>query len=75
MVKRNATRNSILAVTKSDSSVITSALNIVQKFISFYTSLLGTEDHIRPVDEDVFEWGPMLSLELASELCWAVTPA
>ncbi|KAL0317356.1 UNVERIFIED_CONTAM: hypothetical protein Sangu_2149900 [Sesamum angustifolium] len=68
MVKRNASRNSILAVTKSDS-------NIVQKFIGFYTSLLGTEDHIRSVDEDVFEWGPMLSLELASELCWAVTPA
>ncbi|KAK4404256.1 hypothetical protein Sango_0794200 [Sesamum angolense] len=44
MVKRNAARNSILAVTKSD-------------------------------DDDVFEWRLVLSLELALDLCRAITPA
>ncbi|KAL0307069.1 UNVERIFIED_CONTAM: Retrovirus-related Pol polyprotein from type-2 retrotransposable element R2DM [Sesamum radiatum] len=41
MVKRNAARNSILAITKADGSIITSAPEIAQEFINFYTSLLG----------------------------------
>ncbi|KAL0329407.1 UNVERIFIED_CONTAM: hypothetical protein Sradi_4927400 [Sesamum radiatum] len=44
MVKRNTTRNSILAVTKSDGSIITSTPDIAQELIGFYTSLLGIED-------------------------------
>ncbi|KAL0355914.1 UNVERIFIED_CONTAM: hypothetical protein Sradi_4038300 [Sesamum radiatum] len=61
MVKRNATRNSIMAVIKSDGSIITSAPDIAQEFIAFYTSLLGTKVQTRPVDDDVFQWGPRLS--------------
>ncbi|KAL0423758.1 UNVERIFIED_CONTAM: hypothetical protein Sradi_0910600 [Sesamum radiatum] len=75
MVKRNTARNSILAVTKSDGCIITFAPEIAQKFIGFYTSLLDTEDQTRPADDGVFEWGPMLTLELASDFCRAVTPA
>ncbi|KAL0444065.1 UNVERIFIED_CONTAM: hypothetical protein Slati_2129200 [Sesamum latifolium] len=75
MVKRNAARNSILAITKNDGSIITSVPDIAQEFIAFYTSLLGTEDQTWSVDDDVFEWGPMLSSEHASDLCRAVTPA
>ncbi|KAL0339019.1 UNVERIFIED_CONTAM: hypothetical protein Sangu_1424000 [Sesamum angustifolium] len=41
MVKRNAARNSILAITKADGSIITSAPEIAQEFVNFYTSLLG----------------------------------
>ncbi|KAL0294689.1 UNVERIFIED_CONTAM: putative mitochondrial protein [Sesamum calycinum] len=44
MVKRNAARNSILAITKADGSIITSAPDIAQEFVDFYTSLLGTDD-------------------------------
>ncbi|KAL0340374.1 UNVERIFIED_CONTAM: hypothetical protein Sradi_4554200 [Sesamum radiatum] len=75
MVKRNTTRNSILLVTKSDGSIITSALDNAQDFISFYTLLLGTKDQTRLVDDDVFEWGPMLSLKLALDLCREITLA
>ncbi|KAL0284294.1 UNVERIFIED_CONTAM: hypothetical protein Sangu_2834200 [Sesamum angustifolium] len=75
MVKRNAARNSILAITKADGSIITSAPEIAQEFVNFYTSLLGTEDQTLPVDDGVFHWGPSLTTELASNLCRAVTPA
>ncbi|KAL0445070.1 UNVERIFIED_CONTAM: hypothetical protein Slati_2229700 [Sesamum latifolium] len=67
MVKRNAARNSILAVIKSDDSTITSAVDIAQEFIAFYTSLLGTEVQTLPVDDDVFKWDPKLSYEYALE--------
>ncbi|KAL0396179.1 UNVERIFIED_CONTAM: putative mitochondrial protein [Sesamum calycinum] len=40
MVKWNAARNSILAITKADGSIITSVLDIAQEFVDFYTSLL-----------------------------------
>ncbi|KAK4382606.1 hypothetical protein Sango_2855300 [Sesamum angolense] len=75
MVKRNAARNSILAITKTDVSIITSAPEIAREFVDFYTSLLGTEDQTIPVDDGVFHWGPLLTSELASNLCRAVTPA
>ncbi|KAL0288305.1 UNVERIFIED_CONTAM: hypothetical protein Sangu_2664900 [Sesamum angustifolium] len=71
----NAARNSILAITKADGSIITSAPEIAQEFVNFYTSLLGTEDQTLPVDDGVFHWGPSLTTELASNLCRAVTPA
>ncbi|KAL0290258.1 UNVERIFIED_CONTAM: hypothetical protein Scaly_2678200 [Sesamum calycinum] len=54
MVKRNAARNSIWAITKADGSIITSAPDIAQEFVDFYTSLLGTEDQTLPVDDGVF---------------------
>ncbi|KAL0447379.1 UNVERIFIED_CONTAM: hypothetical protein Slati_1865800 [Sesamum latifolium] len=75
MVKRNATKSSILAITKSEGSTITSATDIGQEFVAYFTSLLGTEAQTLPVDNDVFEWGPKLSSEQASELCKAVTPS
>ncbi|KAL0315180.1 UNVERIFIED_CONTAM: hypothetical protein Scaly_2881100 [Sesamum calycinum] len=75
MVKRNAARNSILTITKADGSIITSAPDIAQKVVDFYTSLLGTEDQTLLVDDGVFHWGPSLTSELVSNLCRAVTPA
>ncbi|KAL0358163.1 UNVERIFIED_CONTAM: hypothetical protein Scaly_1502000 [Sesamum calycinum] len=63
MVKRNATRNSILAITKADGSIITSVPDIAQEFVDFYTSLLGTEDQTLPVDDGVFHWGLSLSFQ------------
>ncbi|KAL0407932.1 UNVERIFIED_CONTAM: Retrovirus-related Pol polyprotein from type-2 retrotransposable element R2DM [Sesamum radiatum] len=74
MVKRNAARSSILAITKSDGTIVTSAADIGQEFVAYYTSLLGTEAQTLPVDNDVFEWGPKLSPEHALELCRTVTP-
>ncbi|KAL0430919.1 UNVERIFIED_CONTAM: Retrovirus-related Pol polyprotein from type-2 retrotransposable element R2DM [Sesamum radiatum] len=71
---RKCSKSSILAITKSDGSTITSAADIGQEFVTYFTSLLGTEAHTLPVDNDMFEWGPKLSLEHASELCKAVTP-
>ncbi|KAL0367896.1 UNVERIFIED_CONTAM: hypothetical protein Scaly_1008500 [Sesamum calycinum] len=44
MVKRNAPKSSILAITKTDGSTITSAMEIDQEFVSYFTSLLGTEE-------------------------------
>ncbi|KAK4397731.1 hypothetical protein Sango_1248600 [Sesamum angolense] len=41
MVKMNGARNSILVITKADGSIITSAPDIAQEFVDFYTSLLG----------------------------------
>ncbi|KAL0337746.1 UNVERIFIED_CONTAM: Retrovirus-related Pol polyprotein from type-2 retrotransposable element R2DM [Sesamum calycinum] len=58
MRKRNATRNSILTITKVDCSSITSAPNIAQQFVDFYTSLLGIEDQILPIDDGFFIRGP-----------------
>ncbi|KAL0423067.1 UNVERIFIED_CONTAM: hypothetical protein Sradi_0841500 [Sesamum radiatum] len=74
ILKRNAARNSILAITKSDVFIITSALIIAQEFIGFYTLLLGTKDQTRPVDNGVFRWGPSRISELTLNLCRAVTP-
>ncbi|KAL0453513.1 UNVERIFIED_CONTAM: hypothetical protein Slati_1329400 [Sesamum latifolium] len=75
MVKRNAAKSSILAITKSDGSTITSEADIGQEFVAYFTSLLGTEAQTLPVDSDVFEWGPKLSSEHALELCREVTPS
>ncbi|KAL0300489.1 UNVERIFIED_CONTAM: Retrovirus-related Pol polyprotein from type-2 retrotransposable element R2DM [Sesamum calycinum] len=74
MVKRNAANCSILAITKTDGTTITSAMEIGQEFVSYFTSLLGTEVPTLPVDNAVFNWGPKLSSELALELCRVVTP-
>ncbi|KAL2246474.1 UNVERIFIED_CONTAM: hypothetical protein Sindi_2915600, partial [Sesamum indicum] len=74
MVKRNVTKNSIGAVTRADGTVITAAEDIAQEFVDYYTSLLGTEAHTLPVDDGVFEWGPILSPEQTADLCRAVTP-
>ncbi|KAL0292115.1 UNVERIFIED_CONTAM: hypothetical protein Sangu_3257100 [Sesamum angustifolium] len=74
MVKRNAAKSSILAITKADGTTITSAMEIGQEFVSYFTSLLGTEVQTLPVDNAVFNWGPKLSSELALELCKVVTP-
>ncbi|KAK4397774.1 hypothetical protein Sango_1252900 [Sesamum angolense] len=54
MVKRNATKSSILAITKTDGTTITSAMEIGQEFVSYFTSLLGTEVPTLPVDNAVF---------------------
>ncbi|KAK4388550.1 hypothetical protein Sango_2461600 [Sesamum angolense] len=74
MVKRNAAKSSILAIIKTDGTTITSAMEIGQEFVSYFTSLLGTEVPTLPVDNAVFNWGPKLSSELALELCRVVTP-
>ncbi|KAL0409284.1 UNVERIFIED_CONTAM: hypothetical protein Sradi_1862800 [Sesamum radiatum] len=71
MVKRNAARSSILAI--SDGSIVTSPTDIDQEFIVYYTSLLGTEVQTLPVDNDVFEWRPKLSFEHALEICRPVS--
>ncbi|KAL2225249.1 UNVERIFIED_CONTAM: Retrovirus-related Pol polyprotein from type-2 retrotransposable element R2DM, partial [Sesamum indicum] len=63
MVKRNVTKNSIGAVTRADGTVITAAEDIAQEFA-----------HTLPVDDGVFEWGPILSPEQTADLCRAVTP-
>ncbi|KAL0457782.1 UNVERIFIED_CONTAM: hypothetical protein Slati_0405400 [Sesamum latifolium] len=54
MVKRNAAKSSILAITKSDGSTITSEADIGQEFVAYFTSLLGTEAQTLPVDRNVF---------------------
>ncbi|KAK4389648.1 putative mitochondrial protein [Sesamum angolense] len=74
MVKRNAAKSSILAITKTDGTTITSTMEIGQEFVSYFTSLLGTEVLTLPMDNAVFNWGPKLSSELALELCRVVTP-
>ncbi|KAL2238068.1 UNVERIFIED_CONTAM: hypothetical protein Sindi_0998500 [Sesamum indicum] len=73
MVKRKAARNSIMAVTRADRTIITVADEIAQEFVDYYTSLLGTEAHTIPIDDGVFDWGPKLSFELTKELCREVT--
>ncbi|KAL2248485.1 UNVERIFIED_CONTAM: hypothetical protein Sindi_2700800 [Sesamum indicum] len=74
MVKRNVARNSFGAITRADGTVITVAEDIAHEFVDYYTSLLGTEAHTLPIDDGVFEWGPLLSPEHTVELCRAVTP-
>ncbi|KAL0445328.1 UNVERIFIED_CONTAM: hypothetical protein Slati_2255500 [Sesamum latifolium] len=73
IMKRNAAKNSILVVTKGDGSIISSAADIAQEFIVFYTSLLGTEVQTLPIDDDVFEWALNSLLSMPLELCRAVT--
>ncbi|KAL2248481.1 UNVERIFIED_CONTAM: Retrovirus-related Pol polyprotein from type-2 retrotransposable element R2DM [Sesamum indicum] len=73
MVKRNAARKSITAVTRADGTIITSADAIAQEFVDYYTTLLGTESHTIPVDDGVFDFGPKLSSEITDELCREVT--
>ncbi|KAL2250196.1 UNVERIFIED_CONTAM: hypothetical protein Sindi_2493300 [Sesamum indicum] len=69
MVKRNTARNSITAVTRANGTIITSADEIAQEFVDYYTSLLGTESYTIPVDDGVFDCGPKLYSELTDELC------
>ncbi|KAL2228933.1 UNVERIFIED_CONTAM: hypothetical protein Sindi_1873000 [Sesamum indicum] len=73
MVKRNAARNSITAVTRADGTIITAADEIAQEFVDYYTSLLGDESHTIPVDDGVFDCSPKLSSEITDELCREVT--
>ncbi|XP_011079190.1 uncharacterized protein LOC105162767 [Sesamum indicum] len=54
-------------------NVITAAEDIPQEFVDYYTSPLGTEAHTLPVDDGVFEWGPLLSPEHTVDLFRAVT--
>ncbi|KAK4422082.1 hypothetical protein Salat_2159200 [Sesamum alatum] len=68
MVKRNATRNSISAITQLDGSVISTTDGIAQEFVAFYTSLLGTNVQTSPLDDGVFDWGPKLPSEHSLEL-------
>ncbi|KAL0323598.1 UNVERIFIED_CONTAM: hypothetical protein Sangu_1979100 [Sesamum angustifolium] len=73
MVKRNAARNSILAITKADGSIITSAPEIAQEFVnSTHRSWVLRIRHYRLMTG--FSLGPSLTTELASNLCRAVTP-
>ncbi|KAK4416778.1 hypothetical protein Salat_2503300 [Sesamum alatum] len=51
----NAARSSILAITKSDGTVVTTTAEIGQEFIAYYTSLLGTEARTIPVDSGVVD--------------------
>ncbi|KAL0307342.1 UNVERIFIED_CONTAM: hypothetical protein Sradi_6151500 [Sesamum radiatum] len=74
MVKMIAAKSSILAITKNNGSIITSAIVIGQEFVTYFTSLLGTEVQNISVGNDVFKWGPKLPTEFAVELCRAVTP-
>ncbi|KAL2248467.1 UNVERIFIED_CONTAM: hypothetical protein Sindi_2699000 [Sesamum indicum] len=74
MVKRNVARNSIGAITRANVTIITAAEDIAQEFVDYYTSLLGTDAHTLPVDDGVFEWGPLLYPEHTVELCRTVTP-
>ncbi|KAK4417198.1 hypothetical protein Salat_2545400 [Sesamum alatum] len=55
MVKRNARRSSILAITKSVGTVVTSAAEIGQEFVAYYTSPLGIVARTLPVDSCMFE--------------------
>ncbi|KAL0362147.1 UNVERIFIED_CONTAM: protein disulfide isomerase-like 2-3 [Sesamum calycinum] len=57
MVKRNVAKSSILAIAKSDGSTITSAAEIGQEFVTYFTSLVGTKVQTLPVDNDVFNGG------------------
>ncbi|KAL0431095.1 UNVERIFIED_CONTAM: hypothetical protein Sradi_0735500, partial [Sesamum radiatum] len=52
IVKRNSAKSFILAITKSDGSIITSAANIRQEFVVYFTSLLRTEAQTLSVDID-----------------------
>ncbi|KAK4415266.1 hypothetical protein Salat_2633900 [Sesamum alatum] len=67
LVKRNSAKRSIMAITKSNGTIITSTEDIGHEFVAFFTSLLGTEAPTNPVDNNVFEWGPKLSSEQAQE--------
>ncbi|KAL2249650.1 UNVERIFIED_CONTAM: Retrovirus-related Pol polyprotein from type-2 retrotransposable element R2DM [Sesamum indicum] len=71
---RRGTATPSSSTTWTDGTVITAAEGIAQEFVDYYTSLLGTEAHTLPVDDGVFEWGPILTSEHTAELCRAVTP-
>ncbi|KAK4438693.1 hypothetical protein Salat_0203800 [Sesamum alatum] len=55
LVKRNAAKRSINAITKNDGTTITSTEEIGHEFVAFFTSLWGTEAQTSPVDNDCLQ--------------------
>ncbi|KAK6162199.1 hypothetical protein DH2020_002040 [Rehmannia glutinosa] len=67
LVKRNKKRNQIVAICKEDGLPTTSMDEVAKEFTKFYECLLGTMDS-EPIDPDIINVGPSISLEQASNL-------
>ncbi|KAL3646608.1 hypothetical protein CASFOL_009575 [Castilleja foliolosa] len=73
MVKRNANRRHISAITLEDGSITTSSQQVADEFVGHFKNLLGTSDFCTPIDIDILNLGPKLENAEAIDLVRAVS--
>ncbi|KAK6162607.1 hypothetical protein DH2020_002448 [Rehmannia glutinosa] len=67
-VKRIKKHNQIVAICKENGLPTTSTDEVAKELTKFYECLLGTADSCEPIDPDIINAGPSISLEQASNL-------
>lgn len=60
LVKRNANKRHIAAITLEDGSISTSSKQVAKEFVDHFQSLLGTAIHVDPIDSEILNLGPKL---------------
>lgn len=68
IIRRNAKRNYIPAVTKRDGEITNNMDEVVGEFLSYYQELLGSEVGTDTIDENILSQGPMLPLDSWEDL-------
>ncbi|KAK6122236.1 hypothetical protein DH2020_044024 [Rehmannia glutinosa] len=68
LVKRNKKLNQIVVVCKEVGLPTTSIDEVAKEFTKFYECLLGTLDSCEPINSDIINAGPSISLEQAVSL-------
>ena len=73
MARRNAKRNFIAAIRKSDGSFTSSQAQIAEEFLGFYRNLLGTCCSTDCINPSIISSGPLLSAAHAEALIRSVS--
>lgn len=68
LVKRNAKRNQIVTVKKEDGSFTCSQSEVANKFVRYFSKLLGTESQYDPLDPGILCSGKLVSVKQAAAL-------
>lgn len=73
MCKRNAKRNFVAVLNRSDGSRTTSVTEVLEEFVTFYRDLVGSRTASNELDESVFNYGPCLGKDERKQLDRDVT--
>lgn len=73
LVKRNATRNTITSVKLQNGQRTKTWAETTDQFVQFYSDLYGVDIDCRPVEFDIFSWGPILTSDVHAALTKDIT--
>lgn len=73
MTKRNAKRNYIASILRSDGTPTSSTSEVLEEFVTFYKDLLGSRTECQALDESVFNFGPCVDDATHAQLLADVT--